>query len=415
MKKMCGLLQLFFYFLGAFLLIVGIFFENSREVFVVRKAEKTVASLFQDSNQTIPRQNLSLEQINQAEQTISKVSRQGMRDSLLQRVDSIAGYREFLEKIEKFYKDGSLKTNTTRVQLQKLQMEYQSLEASLQTALRSTMKKLMNDYETYGEIKSQINALFSDGSRTKVNPGVTRKEYRDVEILLSKAENKNLREKEEEYLSVVRRYIGVEEERKQKEREELINRSYIKIEGIPYINQNEKAVYNGCEVASLLMASQYKGYLSNVTLKDIALAVPKHENDPHQGFIRSIFDFQPKEYSHWIAPDALSSFGRTYTSNQGIQDITGSSFELLKEELQKGNPLIVWVTDRFRPLEEKKPGEEVPHNLHVMLLIGYNTITGDYVVQDPGGLNPITNQYVVEKAKFEDIFTKIGNMAVVVR
>lgn len=415
MKKKRGLLQLFFYFLGAFLLLAGILFENNREVFVVRKAEKTVAALFQDSNQTIPKQNLSLEQINQAEESISKVPRQGKRDNLSKKIESISGYREFLKKVEKFYKDGSLRTSTTRVQLQKLQMEYQSLEATLQTALRSSMNQLMNDYETYGEIKGQVNALFSDSSRLKVSPNVTRKEYRDVEILLSRKENKNLKEQEEEYLKMVSSYIGLEEERKQKELEELISRSYVKIEGIPYINQNEKAVYNGCEVASLLMASQYKGYLANVTLKDIAIAVPKHENDPHQGFIRSIFDFQPKEYAHWIAPDALTSFGQMYTTNQGIQDITGSSFDTLKEEISKGNPVIVWVTDRFLSVEVKKPGEEVPHNLHVMLLIGYNTVTGDYVVQDPGGTNPIANQYVVEKKKFEEIFTKIGRMAVVVR
>lgn len=151
------------------------------------------------------------------------------------------------------------------------------------------------------------------------------------------------------------------------------------LRGVPRINQKE-GVLNGCEVASLLMGLQYKGYHQGMTLKQIAEAVPKTD-DPHTGFILDIWDLLPLNQLHWIAPDALSKFGKRYYD--GVIDISGASVEDLKREIDNGNPVVVYGTYYFQ--HPKSWCGEVPTNLHVMLMIGYNKRTGNIILIDPWG------------------------------
>lgn len=172
----------------------------------------------------------------------------------------------------------------------------------------------------------------------------------------------------------------------------------IMLHQVPRLNQKD-GVLNGCEVASLLMGLQYKGYNQGMTLKQIAEAVPKTD-DPHTGFVLDIWDLLPLDQPHWIAPDALSTFGKKYY--EGVVDISGASVHDLKREIDDGNPVIIYGTYCFH--HPKSWSGEVPTNLHVMLMIGYYPKTGHIILHDPwGGVkivvtdNLFTTQYNLMK------------------
>lgn len=151
------------------------------------------------------------------------------------------------------------------------------------------------------------------------------------------------------------------------------------------------------------MSLQYKNLALNHNLHTFAEEMPKHETDPHQGFIHSIYDLEPKNVAHWIAPDALSRFGSQYGT---VRDISGSGVSTLKEYLDQGNPVIVYVTSNFN--SPTAWDGEVPVNFHVVLLTGYNQITGNYIVLDPW-----SGRKIIAKQKFEAIYG-LMNRAVVV-
>ena len=94
----------------------------------------------------------------------------------------------------------------------------------------------------------------------------------------------------------------------------------------------------------------------------------------NQGFIHSIFDLEPRNVTHWIAPDALARFGSQYATTTNI---SGSSPEQLKEYINQRKPVVVYTTSNFN--YPSTWDGEVPLNLHVVLLTGYNRITGSYI------------------------------------
>lgn len=185
-----------------------------------------------------------------------------------------------------------------------------------------------------------------------------------------------------------------EEEKRQEEirkKQELIQKSYVKIKGVPFISQKDSEVFNGCEAASLLMALQYYGLATQYDLVSFAQIFPKHDTDPHQGFVFDIFKREPYDVVHWIAPDALVRYARTYMS---ASDISGKDVTSITSYIEQGKPVIAYVTDEFKPVKKWVGG--VPLNMHVVLVVGYNTYNGSYVVYDP-----YWGELIVEKDKFE--------------
>lgn len=151
------------------------------------------------------------------------------------------------------------------------------------------------------------------------------------------------------------------------------------LKNVPFVSQKDTKIFNGCEAASLLMALKYKEKLLDYDLHKFVLEMPKHDSDPHKGFIYSIYDYEPLDVTHWIAPDALTEFAKNYIT---AQNISGASVDDLKKHISDGNPIIIYITANF----EKPniiPNQEVPLNLHVVLLTGYNNTTDEYIVLDP--------------------------------
>ncbi len=190
-----------------------------------------------------------------------------------------------------------------------------------------------------------------------------------------------------------------------------------KVISIPYVNQYAP-VYApmGCEGASLLMTLQFKG-ITSAGLKEFLEKMPMTERNPYAGFASTPFAVikGTPEIFQSIFPEALTAYGKNYSAN--VTDISGYSTDQLKAEIDKGNPVVVYVTTRNYETPKWKVydmGEagmvNIVDNMHVMVLTGYNS-DGSYHVTDPASSKKM---YWVSKEKFEASYNAL-KWAVVVR
>lgn len=253
-------------------------------------------------------------------------------------------------------------------------------------------KKLSLAYKQYNDMnlfKEYLKTFFIDKNLEIVKDNITIKERYELYHMLITLPQKDFIDKYLKYIDIIDKSI--------------YGKDVIELTNIPFISQKDEKIYNGCEAASLLMALKYRGKLLDYNLADFIKYVPIHESDPYQGFIYSIYDFYPLDVAHWIAPSALAKFGSNYYKTT---DISGSEVSDLKKYIDENKPVIVYVTAEFEnPIITS---QEVPLNLHVVLLTGYNKENGEYIV-----LDPYVGKLSVEKEKFENSYNHLKYAVVV--
>lgn len=190
-----------------------------------------------------------------------------------------------------------------------------------------------------------------------------------------------------------------------------------KVLTVPYISQYAP-VYApmGCEGASLLMALQYKGY-TGVGLKAFLDQMPLTERNPYLGFASTPYQVitgNPPIFQS-IFPVPLTAYGQRYSAN--VFNISGYDTSQLKAEIDKGNPVTVYVTTPYfaeptwKVFDMGEAGNvSTVSNMHIMVLTGYNS-DGEYHMTDPAASR---NRYWVSGAKFEAAYNAL-KWAVVVR
>ncbi len=160
------------------------------------------------------------------------------------------------------------------------------------------------------------------------------------------------------------------------------NSTYVMLNA-PQHNQNDAGAPMGCEAASLLQALQLKGFAMNYKLMPFLKEMPvSKEGNPHKGFGGSPFVVTYGIYQS-IFPKPLTDWANDYAKGNAV-DITGTSFENLSKELEKGNPMVIYVTLNYNPpiYSNYFWGRGVD-NAHVVTLDGYNSQTNQYHVSDP--------------------------------
>jgi uncharacterized protein YvpB len=314
------------------------------------------------------------------------------------------------------------------------------IEKELETFSKGYKKKGINrvaavraELEKIKDAKEKTLALFNDGANVnelasaEVRADVNREWLNAAKTAIDILPQEALKEKLSSELGRVETQVAenerrAEEERRERERiyrerleaerrrQAQIAASWRTIE-VPYISQNLAGVNNGCEAASLLMALNYKGYLVGKGLRDYATEMPKSD-DPSTGFYLDIFGAEPRTEAHWIAPAPLAEFGRNSSGYQGVYDVSGSSLEALRDEMLAGNPVIIYLTFNFQNPINYSRG--VPSNLHVLVLSGYNTMTGEYRLTDPWTRNG-QSQFNVAGNRVATLYAQVGYRAVVVK
>ena len=182
--------------------------------------------------------------------------------------------------------------------------------------------------------------------------------------------------------------------------------SYVLLDA-PYINQNSSGFPMGCEAASLLQALQLKGYAKNYNLRSFIKEMPlSPNNNPNNGFSGRPDIVKPDIYQSIFAKP-LAQWGTKYGK---AADITGASVNTLKDELRKGNSVVVYVTLYYAaPQYEKYWWGTGIDNAHIVTLDGFNQSNNTYHISDPN-----EGKYWVSAAKFESSYN-LRKSAVVVR
>ena len=303
------------------------------------QAQKMLSQLYQDKEKTTPRLDITEKELDALQTCIEKMTNRKEKKQLEKQFQKIKSFYHLQQTLNHFFEGDVIKKEIVKTDL----LEYQKkLEKRSQVEQSLLIGKLNQGLEQLTQTEtaiSKLRGLFQDEKLSQVRESVNQKEYEDVyqfrknlkqRWVLSNYEEKfqlvseYLTKKEEEAERKAaeererQRQIVLAEQRRKEEEQRKIEEAYVEITGIEFINQRTNQVLNGCEATSLLMALHYRGYATNHNLVSFANEMPKHDTDPHQGFIHSIFDLEPKNVTHWIAPDALARFGSQYATTTNI-------------------------------------------------------------------------------------------------
>jgi len=345
-----------------------------------------------------------MRKITETEKTVDKIiGHEAEKNEKKKAKNNLKKYYEVNQLINDIYIDGVLDSNTTTKQIKTIKNMYNNLSSTYKEKLETTIIDIENQKSNITSIEKQITKLFTNDKKTKVKQSITREEVESIKEKLNTIPQKDIIEKNTKYLDSAMKIVVKQEEK--------IKKAWVILD-VPYISQNNNNVLNGCETASLLMALQYKGYLQNMTLQEYAQNIPK-STDPNKGFTYDIFGIYPTNVPHWIAPSPLAEYGRITSGNQNVIDITGYSVKQLDNEILAGNPVVIDATSKFTTPKEVIEG--APKNIHVLLLTGYNKITGEQLITDPWTHSDGKTTWTISKEKLETIYNAVGKKSVVIR
>lgn len=181
---------------------------------------------------------------------------------------------------------------------------------------------------------------------------------------------------------------------------------------------------NGCEITALTAVLNYYGY--KVTKTEMA-----DKYLPKQPLIRKNNKlYGPNPYEAYAgnprnqtgfftyAPPIIKAADRYFSKlgvNTGTMDLSGSKKEELIELLDKGIPLVVWVTlDLTNPkinyswyFYNTEKYFSVPVNVHTVVLNGYSK-------NKVYAMNPLTGQVTYDAKKFFESYEQLGSHAMMV-
>ncbi|MGP3640026.1 C39 family peptidase [Lentilactobacillus hilgardii] len=165
--------------------------------------------------------------------------------------------------------------------------------------------------------------------------------------------------------------------------------------GVENISQLSWGAINGCEAASLLEGFHFNREAVEVSYGKFLLDMPiSQDGNPYHGFGGSPFKNQSGKFEA-IFTRPLIEWGRKYGK---LRDLSGADSSWLFDEVQKGHPVLTYVTVHFeQPKWEKYPFGLVPVNNHAVILDGFDQ--NRVHVSDP-----IDGKYWMAKEKFETIY-----------
>ena len=332
------------------------------------------------------------------------------------------GYLDWLDLAAGYVDENNIvKESINEQDLTNLSEKFAALPDQYHPLLTEKLDYLKSEYDAMHSAEDAVNKLFTSPERTDIRTNATRAEYNDAKSRVDNLKQENLKNDLSDSLEKVLKSIEEQEriaweraEQARKAREEeqrKIAESWHRLDIYPYyINQFSAGIYNGCEAASLLMALKYKGYLRGTDFRSFAMNMPTAD-DPNQGFYLSMTELEPKTEAHWIAPAPLARYGMS-ASGASVANVSGYSLDQLDNEVKNGNPVVIYLTYGLKNPKDYSKG--VPKNLHVMVLAGFNSYTGEQQIYDPwpvvGGAST-----TISKSLAEYLYNASGRRAVVVR
>lgn len=378
-------------------------------------------SLFEES--TAIRSDTTADELTDCSERLAEITGNEEKASILREQVALAfDYLDWQESANQWFDENNLvKDSIQDKDLVALTENAKNIAEAYQPIISEKLNLLQAEYNQMTNAENAVNALFTSVDRATVRTNARRAEYNDAKALVDNLKQAGLKQNLTDSLAKVLPVIEEQERiarekaeaarKAEEERRRKIAAAWTRLNIAPYyINQYSAGIINGCEAASLLMSLKFKGRLGGMDFHTFATNMPTHESDPNLGFYLTMFDLEPRDEAHWIAPGPLASYG-VNASGASVINATGWSLDRLDQEVAAGNPVIIYLTWGFK--EPKEYSKGVPKNLHVMVLSGYNSITGEQQFYDPwpaGNSNP-----TLSKARTEYLYRASGYRAVVVR
>lgn len=402
MLKKLRLLGFILAVIGIVLISVGIYF-GYKEYQLLINTTADYYSLFNKNNEPI--ENLSLEKISKIEKETKSIRiYKKEQKKLIENIKELKSYATLKEEINNLYSNEKLNPDISMERINEIDKKYSELLPQYQKRIEPNLIELRKQKNYLNAIESEIAGLFTDETKTVLKEESTIEKVEEIRQKLSALNESEFRKNKNADLDTAQNLIN--------KKNEDIKNAWV-ILNVPYISQNHNNVLNGCEAACLLMGLQYKGYLKEISLQQIATDIPKSENNAYEGFTHDIFGLEPTNVPHWIAPSALTAFGQSYSKNMNIIDATGYTLDQLDNEILNNNPVIIYATGYFKNPTEWAEG--APKNLHVLLLTGYNKITKEHLIIDPWTHKNGNNKWYISKKELEPIYNAVGKKAVIIR
>ena len=395
LKKKKKLIPILLFILGILSVTAGVFLLR-KDIRLYHSVKKEYLAM--------EKKDYGADELNALEKKVLKLNKVFQKEML----PKISEYRKYLgtkELIHIYHEEEEIPVDSIQLRLKEITDSYDSLIAKYRVRLKKDIESIESESDKINTFQAKIDNLFEDKEKTTIKSTVTYTLLDTYSTELSQFQQKDFVEKNKTNLYQARVLL----DKRLKEIEEawlILN--------VPYISQNENNILNGCEVATMLMALQYKGYLKEMTLGEFVTYMPMSpDSDAYKGFTHDVYTKEPETVPHWIAPPPLIEFSKQVSGNPNIVDSTGWSVDDLDKELDHNNPVIIYLIDRLHDPDEIVEG--VPKNLHVMLLTGYNKITGEQYIVDPWKHYDGQIIWKVSKDVLVQQYSYVGMRSVVVR
>lgn len=397
-------------------------FSDSRRMVAAKQYEQRVAEAFLYCDSLFDENSAVFDEVTDADlkDCVERLDVMGNSEDawLREYVAAAENYRVFAAKTEGYFDGEVVRSAFSEGDLRDVEMLFEGLAEAYRPRAQEKLDVLRSEYEAMRTAREAVSGLFSGAS---VRGDVNRAWYSDTKAKVDALKQEDLKEEFKEPLAEVLQAVEKAEQiareraeaarRAEEERQRKIAESWRRLDISPYyINQHAAGLDNGCEAAALLMALKYKGYGRGFDFRSFALGMPTSDN-PNSGFYLSMTDLEPRDEAHWIAPAPLAAYGAA-ASGAAVSNASGYSLDQLDQEVANGNPVVVYLTYGLRAPKEYKNG--VPRNLHVLVLSGFNSYTGEQVLYDPWPAG-YGASVTVSKATVASLYAASGYRAVVVR
>lgn len=366
---------------------------------IINQDELYYKSILKEYTKLVESNTTSIDKLNNMKKKIKRVSNIDNRTLLIEDLNNYEEYIKYKNKIDNYYKENIIDPNISNETILELKEEYNKLSKKYKKDLKNILNDIIKQKDNIESFITQYNNLY-ENDYPKEN--ITKDTINNLRNKLNNIPQKDFNKEYTEKLNNIEKIIN-----------KRIEDSWVKL-NVPYISQNKNNILNGCEAACMLMALQYKGYLKDMTLTEYVKLMPlSPDTDAEKGFTHDMYGLDPLSVPHWIAPEPLKKFGIDTSGNQNIINGTGKTIDELDRELDNGNPVIIYLIAKFNPPKEVVEG--VPRNLHVMLLTGYNKMTGEHYIVDPWTHDDGRTSWTVSKELLTEKYELLSRRNVIVR
>ena len=159
-------------------------------------------------------------------------------------------YFNFKSYISLYYVDGKINELLDDSVINKMDNLFNDLDVEYKEEFEPVIVDIKKQNELIKNMVNAVDELFVDSDKVRIKDSVTYSKYNEVVSLLDNVPDSLVKN---EYV----RYLEYVNEKLDNRRKMEIENAWIRL-NIPYVSQNLSKVYNGCELASLLMSLKYK-------------------------------------------------------------------------------------------------------------------------------------------------------------